>query len=44
MPLIVRSSKIHAAGCYTTTAIAKGARVAEYTGRRISKTEADALY
>jgi SET domain-containing protein len=44
MALIVRSSKIHAAGCYTTTAIAKGARVAEYTGRRISKAEADALY
>ena len=44
MGLIVRSSAIHAAGCYTTTRIRKGARVAEYTGRRISKDEADALY
>jgi SET domain-containing protein len=44
MSLIVRSSAIHAAGCYTTTAIRKGARVAEYTGPRLSKDEADALY
>ena len=44
MALIVRSSPIHAAGCYTTTAIRKGQRVAEYTGRRISKQQADTLY
>lgn len=44
MGLIIRSSGIHAAGCYTTTAIRKGARVAEYTGARMSKQEADALY
>ena len=44
MALIVRSSAIHAAGCYTTASIRKGERVAEYTGRRISKEEADALY
>jgi SET domain-containing protein len=44
MGLIVRSSAIHAAGCYTTTPIRKGERFAEYTGRRISKEEADALY
>lgn len=44
MALIIRSSAIHAAGCYTTTAIRKGARVAEYTGPRISKEEADTLY
>ncbi|MGA2850656.1 MAG: SET domain-containing protein-lysine N-methyltransferase [Terracidiphilus sp.] len=44
MGLIIRSSAIHAAGCYTTTRIRKGARVAEYTGRHISKEEADALY
>src|ERR1035441_5788546 len=42
MGLIIRSSAIHAAGCYTTTAIRKGARVAEYTGRRLSKEEGDA--
>ena len=44
MALIIRSSAIHAAGCYTTTAIRKGTRVAEYTGPRISKEKADALY
>jgi SET domain-containing protein len=44
MGLIIRSSAIHAAGCTTTTAVRKGQRVAEYTGRRISKEQADALY
>jgi uncharacterized protein len=41
MALIIRSSAIHAAGCYTTSAIRKGVRVAEYTGPRMSKEEAD---
>ncbi len=44
MALIIRSSDIHAAGCYTTTRIPRGRRVAEYTGPRLSKDEADALY
>jgi hypothetical protein len=44
MGLIIRSSAIHAAGCYTTTTIRKGARVAEYTGPRLTKDEADAIY
>ena len=44
MGLIIRSSDIHAAGCYTMTRIRKGAPVAEYTGPRLSKTEADRLY
>jgi SET domain-containing protein len=44
MPLIIRSSAIHAAGCYTTTRIPKGKRVAEYTGPRLTKDEADRLY
>jgi hypothetical protein len=44
MGLIVRSSAIHAAGCYTTTPVRKGERISEYTGRRISKEEADELY
>jgi SET domain-containing protein len=44
MGLIIRSSAIHAAGCYSTTAVRKGERVAEYTGRRLSKEEADTLY
>ena len=44
MALIIRSSAIHAAGCYTTTPIAKGRRVAEYTGHRLSKDQADTAY
>jgi SET domain-containing protein len=41
MGLIIRSSSIHAAGCYTTSSIAKGVKVVEYTGPRISKRKAD---
>ena len=44
MGLIIRSSSIHAACCYTTTPIRKGARVVEYTGPRISKDLADEKY
>jgi SET domain-containing protein len=44
MGLIIRSSAIHAAGCYTTTSIRKGARVIEYDGPRISKSKADKAY
>jgi uncharacterized protein len=44
MALMIRSSAIHAAGCYTTSPIRKGARVAEYTGPRMSKDEADQAY
>ena len=41
MGLIIRSSSIHAAGCYTTSSIPKGVKVVEYTGPRISKRKAD---
>jgi SET domain-containing protein len=44
MGLIIRASAIHAVGCYTTTAIRKGSRVAEYTGPRLTRAEADATY
>ena len=44
MGLMIRSSSIHAAGCYTTSRIAKGVKVVEYTGPRISKKEADAHF
>lgn len=44
MSLIIRSSAIHAAGCYTTEPIKKRARVVEYTGPRITKEQADAKY
>lgn len=44
MGLIIRSSSIHAAGCHTTSPIAKGSRVLEYTGPVIDKEEADRRY
>jgi uncharacterized protein len=44
MGLMIRSSSIHAAGCYTTSPIAKGVQVVEYTGPRITKQEADARF
>jgi len=44
MALIIRSSAIHAAGCYTTTDIRRGTIVAEYTGPRLTKSEADERY
>jgi len=44
MALIIRSSAIHAAGCYTTTPIRKGERVVEYGGKRVPKDKADILY
>ncbi len=42
--LIIRSSSIHAAGCYTTRAIKKGTRVVEYDGPRFAKDDADERY
>ena len=44
MGLIIRSSAIHAAGCYTTAAIRKGSRVAEYTGHHLTKQQADRAF
>ena len=44
MGLIILSSAIHAAGCYTTAAIRKGTRVTEYTGHKLSKEQADLSY
>jgi len=42
--LLIRSSSIHAAGCYTTRPIKAGTRVCEYDGPRMNKAEADARY
>ncbi len=42
--LIIRSSSIHAAGCYTLDPIPKGRRILEYEGPRISKRDADQRY
>jgi SET domain-containing protein len=44
MTLVIRRSKIHADGCYTTEPIKKKGFVAEYSGPRITIAEADALY
>ena len=42
--LIIRSSDIHAAGCFALESIPKGTRVLEYTGERITKAEGDNRY
>jgi SET domain-containing protein len=42
--LLVRSSSIHAAGCYTLDPIPRGRRFIEYDGARISKQVADERY
>ena len=42
--LIVRSSEIHAAGCYTTRPLRKGQRICEYDGPRMTKEVADERY
>lgn len=42
--LIIRSSSIHAAGCYTIRSIRKGEKVCEYDGPRYTKSEADERY
>ncbi len=42
--LLVRSSDIHAAGCYTLDPIAEGQIIAEYDGPRIPKAVADERY
>ena len=44
MALIIRSSAIHAAGCYTTAPVKNRARIVEYTGPRITKDQADTKY
>ena len=42
--LVIRSSSIHAAGCYTTRLMKNGARVCEYDGPRFTKEVADERY
>lgn len=44
MALVVRPSRIHSVGVFTTTPIRKGARIVEYAGPRITPEEADRLY
>lgn len=42
--LVIRRSSIHAEGCFTTIPIRNRTRVVEYTGPRLTISEADALY
>ena len=42
--LIIRSSDIHAAGCFALEPVAKGTRLLEYEGERITKDEGDLRY
>jgi SET domain-containing protein len=44
MVLVIRRSKIHADGVYTTTLIKNGTMVAEYTGPRLTNAAADEIY
>jgi uncharacterized protein len=44
MGLVLRSSEIHDSGCYTTTAINKGAYIVEYTGPHLTVEQADERY
>jgi len=42
--LVIRSSDIHAAGCFTLDDIPNGTRILEYTGERITKARGDERY
>jgi uncharacterized protein len=44
MSLMIRSSSLHGAGVYTSAPIAKGTRILEYSGPRITAKQADGLY
>jgi uncharacterized protein len=44
MALVIRRSQIHADGVYTTTPVKKYSVVAEYTGPRLTGSQADDIY
>lgn len=44
MAIVVRPSRIHSVGVFTTTPIRKGKRVVEYVGPRLTPDEANDLY
>jgi SET domain-containing protein len=44
MALVIRPSRIHAVGVFTTSPIRKAARVVEYSGPRLTAEEANRLY
>ncbi|HKQ97060.1 MAG TPA: SET domain-containing protein-lysine N-methyltransferase, partial [Candidatus Polarisedimenticolia bacterium] len=43
-PLVLRPSSLHGRGAFATRRIARGERVVEYLGERITHAEADARY
>jgi uncharacterized protein len=44
MSLVLRESRIHSCGCYTTAPIRKGTLIVEYVGERLTTDQADDLY
>jgi len=44
MTLIIRQSRIHSYGCYTTRPIRKGTLIVEYVGERLTCELANDLY
>jgi uncharacterized protein len=44
MTLIIRQSRIHSFGCYTTHPIRKGLKIIEYVGEYLTADQADDLY
>src|SRR5215472_1699884 len=44
MGVIIRSSSLHGAGVYTTSFVAEGTRILEYTGPRVRAKQTDGLY
>jgi SET domain-containing protein len=44
MTLIIRQSRIHSYGCYTTRPIRKGKLIVEYVGEYLTYEQADDLY
>jgi SET domain-containing protein len=44
LPFIVRNSTIHGKGVFATAPIAKGTRLIEYKGKRITEAQADEMY
>jgi SET domain-containing protein len=42
--LIIRQSRIHSYGCYTTRPIRKGTLIVEYVGERLTLEQAEDLY
>jgi len=44
MALVIRNSRIHSSGCYTSCNIKRGTWIVEYTGKRLTKHQADAMY